>query len=430
MNTGTQRSASWRRVLAGVAAAAVSVAVLAACAPEPESGATPAPSPAPSSQAPYDGPRAFVGDELASFALTPQEIAGVFPGAPAVGTATDRLIQYSDGGGPVFSPAICSRLVDEPSLRSIGARVVPWEGIDGDASTGAQQILQYPSEEHAAAAMTQLMSTVDQCGEFQADGPGSFVAVTAPEADGVRAFAGTFSADFAGNPWTAHHVFASVGNVLVHLWQPSPNTDGFDAESAALLLRDRAVDARLALVEKLTDEPPQPSPETETADPGAAWSEWTVTPAGVGPLMLGASREAVLGAVPGATVEEFDWATEYVRLRSADGAASVVLRFSAQGQLESITAGVANIAGDEPANGAALPSAGGVRIGAPVAGATTALPGGTFVKVVSSGEYFYRWATRDGQVIDFRADRSLDDPGALIDGITVTAATLAPPAAE
>ncbi|WP_144877055.1 hypothetical protein [Microbacterium sp. 1.5R] len=426
MHSGVRPVTRRRRALATTAV--VALALLTACTPKPapEASSSASPSPAPSTPAPYDGPVQFVGDELALFALTAKEIAGVFPGSPPAGSVTDHLTEYSDGGGPPYSPEVCAILVAEPSLRSIGARVIPWEGVDGDASTGAQQILQYPSEEHAADAMTQLLSTVDQCAQFDADGPGSFDAVLVPDEDGVRALAGTFSADFSGNPWTAHHEFVSAGNVLVHLWQPSPDEGGFDAESAAVLLRDRAVAAQQSLIEKLTDEPPETS-EPEPVDPASAWNEWEFTPDGVGPLRLGDARETVLAAAPGATSEEIvDGA--YVRLRSPDGAASLVLHFTEQDQLESITAGDANIVGDGEFDGAALPAAGGVRVGASLVDAVTAFPMGTYVRVVSSGEYFYRWATRDGRVIDFRADRSTDDQDAMISGVTVTDATLAPTA--
>ncbi|MCM3779509.1 hypothetical protein [Microbacterium hydrocarbonoxydans] len=401
------------------------LALISACAPEPEPSATTPPSPSPSAPAPYDGPLTFVGDELSSFALTADEIAAVFPGAPPTGAVTDRLLQFSDGGGPEFTPAVCSWLIAEPSLWSVGARVVPWEGAEEGTSTGAQQMLQYPSEAHADAMMTRLQSTVEQCAQFDADGPGTFAAVIAPEAEGVRAFAGSLSADFAGNPWTAHHVFASVGNVLVHLWQPSPEEAGFDAEAAALLVRDRAVDARQSLIERLTGEPPQEEAAPDVGDPGTPWSEWAITSAAVGPLRLGESRDVVLAAVPGATVEDIGHGG-HVRLRSADGGASLVLSFTEQGRLESVTAGIANIMGDEQPNGSALPSVEGVRIGAPLIDAVAALPEGTYVEVSSSGEYFYRWATRDGRVIDVRADRDSDDPDALISGVTVTDATLAP----
>ncbi|PCE14394.1 hypothetical protein AUC47_04010 [Microbacterium sp. SZ1] len=403
----------------------VALALISACAPEPEPSATTAPSASPSAPVPYDGPLNFVADELSSFALTADEIAGVFPGAPSTSAVTDRLLQFSDGGGPEFTPAVCSWLMVEPSLWSVGARVVPWEGVDEGTSTGAQQMLQYPSEAQAEAMMSRLLSTVEECAQFDAAGPGTFDAIVAPESDGVRAFAGSFSADFAGNPWTAHHVFASVGNVLVHLWQPSPEEEGFDAEAAALLLRDRAVDARQSLIEKLTEEPPQEEPAPDAADPSTPWSEWTFTSATVGPLRLGDTRDVVLAAVPGATAEEMGYGG-YVRLRSAGGDASLVLHFTEDGLLESITAGIANLAGDEQPNGSALPSVEGVRIGAPLADAVAALPEGTFVEVSSSEEYFYRWATRDGRVIDVRADRDFDDPEAVISGVTVTDATLAP----
>ena len=67
------------------------------------------------------------------------------------------------------------------------------------------------------------------------------------------------------------------------------------------------------------------------------------------------------------------------------------------------------------------------RIGAPLTEAVAAFPEGTFLRVVSSGEYFYEWSTREGGTIRFRADRDFSDPAAVITGVTVEDATLRTP---
>lgn len=416
---------------AGVAAAVMAVVLMAlsACAAEPEAGpsATPtttSPSPTPE---PYAGPLTFAGDDLDAFALTPDEVAGLLPGAAPAGAVTDELLQYSDGGGPDFDPAVCVLLLSEMSMRSVAARTVPWEDPEDSGNSGRQQILQFASEEQASTRMDQLTSTIEQCAQFDAQGPGTFETAVAPELEGVRAFAGTLTLDSSGNRWRVHHGFASVGNVLVELWQPALDGSEFDAERAALLLRDRAVEAKAALIADLTENPP--ATETPTpADPAAPWSEWQMSGTGVGPLMFGAARESALAAVPGATVQEVEWTESFARLWSGDGDEALVLHFTDDGAtLIAVTAGIANMEGDVEPDGAALPAAGAVRIGASLSDAAAAFPGGTFIRVVSSGEYFYQWASRDGGVIRFRADRDYADPAAVITGVTAEDATFAPP---
>ncbi|WAA67188.1 hypothetical protein [Microbacterium oxydans] len=414
-------------VLGGFLVAAL--LLLPGCAPAPQSTPTPTAAPETPAPEPYAGPLAFVGDELELFALTPDEVAGLLPDAPSAGPVSDALLQYSDGGGAEFVPAVCGLLMTETSMRSIGARTVLWgEEAEGAHDSGGQYILQFASEEVAAARMDQLASTVEQCATFEADGPGSFEAFAAPEVDGVRAFAGTFSADFAGNPWSAHHAFAAVGNVIVHLTQPSREESAFDAEAAALLLRDRAVEARATLIDELTANPPEASASPEPGAADAPWGEWDMSSTGTGPLLLGSDRDTALAAVPGATVAEFDWTDNPVRLVSPDGTASLVLWFTEDGStLDAITAGIANLDGDTDPDGAVLPSTGGVRIGAAISDAVAAFPEGTFLTVVSSGEFFYEWSTREGGTIRFRADRDASDPDAVITGVTIEDATLLPP---
>ena len=412
-------------VVAGV------LVVLPGCAATPEATPTAtasrtpeAPTPTPD---PYAGPLLFVGDELDAFALTPAEVAELFPSAPPAAAVDDTLLQYSDGGGPEFDPAVCVLLIVETSMRSIGARMVPWVDADDTGNSGKQEILQFASEEVAAARMDDLLSTVEKCAEFDAQGAGTFAAVAAPEADGVRAFGGTLEMGPGEGAWRAHHAFAAVGNVIVHVWQPALDGSEFDAERAALLVRDRAGEARAALVEKLTENPP--TTETpEPADPGAPWSEWEMTATGVGPLELGMSRDEALAAIPGATAQAAGGSDTLVRLGSADGTSTLLLQFTDDGTtLAAVTAGIANVHGDVQPDGAVLPSTGGVRIGAPLTDAVAAFPEGTFLRVVSSAEFFYEWSTRDGGTIRFRADRDYTDPAAVITGVTVEDATLWPP---
>lgn len=416
---------------AGVLAAVMAGVLLAvpACASDPEAGPSPSPSTPAETPDPYTGPLTFVGDELDAFALTPEEIATLLPGAPPAGALTDELVQYSDGGGPTFDPAVCVLFLTETSMRSVGARTVPMVDAQDTANSGRQEILQFGSVEVAAERMDQLLSTVDACAQFDAQGPGSFVSATAPESEGVRAFAGTFELTSSGTTWRAHHAFAAVGNVIVHLSQPSAGDEEFDAEGAATLLRDRAVEAKEALVAELTAHPPVTETPTP-ADASAPWSEWEITTTGVGPLVFGTDRETVIAAVPGATLQEDDWSTTHARLISADGASSVVLHWTEDsGTLMAVTVGIANMQGDTEPDGAALPAAGDVRIGAPLADVVVAFPEGTRLHVVSSGEYFYEWAARDGGVLRFRLDRDFADPAAVVTGVTAEDAKLTPPLA-
>lgn len=63
--------------------------------------------------------------------------------------------------------------------------------------------------------------------------------------------------------------------------------------------------------------------------------------------------------------------------------------------------------------------------GDPVSAAVSAFPEGRYLRVVSSGEYFYEWSTREGVVLRFRVDRdAVEDPDAVITGIALEDATL------
>ena len=99
-----------RRRLVGLGAlGVVAVVVLTACTPAAEPSTSPSPTPEASTPEPYAGPAAFVGDELESFLLTPEEIIGLVPEATEVGDASAVLEQVSDGGGAPASPRSAKR---------------------------------------------------------------------------------------------------------------------------------------------------------------------------------------------------------------------------------------------------------------------------------------------------------------------------------
>lgn len=112
---------------------------------------------------------------------------------------------------------------------------------------------------------------------------------------------------------------------------------------------------------------------------------------------------------------------------SPDGSASILLEVRDAGTVvAAISVGTANVAGERIDDGEALPNADGVKVGDPVSAAVSAFPEGTALRIVSSGEYFYEWSTREGVALRFRLDRdSAESDGAVITGITVEDATLA-----
>jgi hypothetical protein len=288
-------------------------------------------------------------------------------------------------------------------------------------------VLQFADEEAAAARMDQYVAAAEQCGEFDFGGPSSFASSTVEGDGGVRAIAGTLIITYPeGGGHSYYKSYSSVGNVIVEMWQPFSGEPTFDAEAAAALLRDRASDARAALIDELTANPPAPGETPAAADPAAPWSDWQITPAGVGPVRLGVELDEAIAAVPGARVEESEWAGGPTRLIAPDESASLLLTPQEGGTVvSSLSVGIANVAGDRVHDGAALPAADGVKVGDPVSAAVSAFPEGRYLRVVSSGEYFYEWSTREGVVLRFRVDRdAVDDPDAVITGITVEDATL------
>lgn len=419
---------------ASVAASAVTLAALltiVGCAPP--SSPTPSPTAAPTTAAPtpepYAGPLLFVGDELDAFALTADEVAATFPGASDVGDLLPELEQISDGGGPDPIPVICWAPMVEQSLWSVAARTSTWS-TPVPPLRGAQQVLQFGAEEQAAGRMDQLLSAAAQCGQFEFDGPATFTTATADEVDGVRALAGVIDGGDEQYDVRMLVAFAQVGNVLVTAFQPFEGEPTFDPAAAAALLRDRAVEARTALIEKLTDEPPAtPEPE-QTADPAAPWSEWRITTGGIGPVRIGDDMKQALAAVAAADIVEPEFEGGTWKAVADDGVSTLFVQPSPDGATVAAVIAGAEYSHDGTAHdGAALPAAGEVRVGSLVDEARAAYPGGTTTHVVASGEDFYDIATRDGRLLRFRADRDAADPAAAIIGITVEDATLRRPLA-
>lgn len=412
------------RMLLATSAAGALLA-LAACTPTPEVQPSPSPT-ATSAPDPYDGPAAFVGDELDLFLLTPKEITGLIPDATDI-TTSSALTMVSDGGGAAATPVICEVFYAEQSLGSVGARVVEWKSqSDSEQGLGRMLVLQFPDEAHVAARMDQLIAGAEQCEQFDKAGAAGFDATIADEAKHARALAGTLIDTNAGHDWRSFSAYASAGNVLVELWQPFDGDQTFDAQAAADLLRDRAEEAHAALIEELTANPPT-AEEPPAADAAAPWGEWAITADGVGPIRLGDKVDAAVGAVPGASVTEpqFDgggWTL------SAPGAGGTLIVFTVEG---GDTVGGVTVGNDrsiDPAaqDGMALPALGDVRIGDLVSKAIAARPGGTIVSVSSSGDDWYAVADREGRLLRFRTDRDAVDPQAVIVGISVDDATAWP----
>lgn len=425
------RSRTFVQGLIGVVAVGA-LAALSGCAPTPQSTPTPEPTAAPESPAPdpYAGPIAFVGDELDWFLLSAEEISGLLPDVGDVSPAVPSLIQVSDGGGYEPDPSICNAVYAEASLGSIGARSVTWTTTVSEGRDGWLHVMQFADEAAATARMDQYAQAAEQCGEFTFGGaPSSFASSTAEGDGGVRAITGSLILTYpGGDGHSLYKTYSSVGNVVVEMWQPFTGEPAFDTEAAAAQLRDRASEARAKLIDELTENPPVPV-DVPAADPAAPWSEWEITTAGVGPVRLGVELDEAIAAVPGARVDKPEWVGGTTRLTSPDESASLLL-WTQEGTsvVSAVSVGVGNVAGEPTHEGASLPSAGGVRIGDPVSAATAAFPEGTALRIVSSGEYFYEWSSREGVVMRFRLDRdSTADAAAVITGITVDDATLAKP---
>lgn len=416
---------SFSRGALGLLAAGVLVA-LSGCTPAPQ--ATPKPTGSPESPAPdpFAGPAVFVGDQLNWFLPDAQEISGLLPDVGDVAAPTPSLIQASDGGGPDPVPAICGALFYEPSLNSIGARSVTWASSLPDERDGWLHVLQFADEAAAQARMDQYVEAAQQCAEFTYGGPSTFASTVLESDDGARAVAGSLVVDDGfGSGHRLYLGYASIGNVIVNFGQPFSGEAAFDGEQAAEFLRDGASGAKEKLFEELTANPPKAPEAPSTVDPAAAWSMWEVTDRGLGPVLLGSERDEAIAAVPGATVIESEVDPRATRIISPDGAASLLL-LTREGTtiVAAVSVGFANVADEPSEEPAALPAAGDVRIGDAAADAMSAFPSGTSVRVVSSGEYFYAWTTREGAMIRFRVDRDAMDPAAVITGILTEDATL------
>ncbi|WP_029265788.1 MULTISPECIES: sensor domain-containing protein [unclassified Microbacterium] len=391
--------------------------------PEP----TPTAAPETPSPEPYAGPAIFTGDELNALLFTSDEIAALLPGSTEIGEPSSVLAQISDGGGPLPIPEICSVLFVEQSLWSIGSRNVRWTTTaDSDYRFGAMMALQFADEAHAQARMDQLVEASSQCANFDFAGAATFESVRPVESDDVRAVAGTVTLPESEGGNSTFLGYAAVGNVLVQVSQSINGEAIPDAEVIAKKLHERAEEARAALTQEFTANPPTPDAEAET-DESAPWSEWAISAGGVGLIHLGDPIADAVAAGQAARVIEPAGAGYPWKLVNAEGTGSILVATTDDGSaVASITVGNERIFDEDAQDGAALPLRGGVRVGAPIADAIAAFPGGTTVTVASSGDDWYDVATRDGRLFRFHTDRDVVDPGAVIIGITVEDATKRP----
>lgn len=415
------------RMLTGVLAGAV-LLTISACAPpaSPEPTSTAAPvSPTPTAE-PYAGPLVFIGDELNRFLLASDEIEALLPGASDVTAPVPSLEQISDGGGAPFIPAICGAFYMEQSVGSVGARTVSWSVADAPVhGDGRLNVLQFADEAQAQTRMDQLAEATEQCVEFEYEGKGTFTGVVDDTGDGVRSLAGTLISE-SPQPqgWRAFYGFAAVGNVLVELLHPFTGDQEFDADAVATALAERSAEARSALIEQLTETPPTDD-EVEPQEGSTVWSDWLITAAGVGPISLGVTIEDAIAAAQDAQVGEAEYDGGPVTLHSPDGTASLSLSQSIDdGVVSAILVGSERPGDSGGQDGSALPSAEGVRVGAPATDATAMYPEGTQVWVVSAAQSKYDIADRDGRLITFFLDGDGEDPTtSTIIGITVEDAT-------
>lgn len=416
------RARSLTPTVVGVIAVS-SFLMLSACAPEPGPSPAPTGSETPGSS-PYTGPAVFVGDELDLLLLTPDEITELLPGSAEVGASSSVLEQISDGGGPTPVPAICSALFAEQSLTSVGSRNISWNvPEDSERGTGSLTVLQFADEAHATKRMDQLVDAAGRCGTFDYNGEATFEAVIPDASENARAFAGVLTFPEIEGGRSTFSAVASVGNVIVQIWQPVVGDTAIDGEAVAELLLWRAEDARASLIDELTANPPEDE-EDPASDASAPWSEWTVSTGGVGPIRLGDPIDEAVKAAAGAQALEPAFEQGPWRVVNQDGTASLLIQPEQGGTVvTAITVGNDRSLDETAQSGAALPARGDVRVGDAVAEAVAAYPGGTTVTVVSSGDDWYDVATRDGRLFRFHADRDVVDPGSLIVGITVEDAT-------
>lgn len=418
------RSVSMRAAALACAVMCAAAIGLTACAPEPtpadSSSPEPSASPAPE---PYSGPLVFVGDELGQLLPTSAEIAEMLPGAADIGEPSSTLEQISDGGGPEPVPSICAALFAEQSLWSVGARTLSWKTSDG--STGSAAVLAFADEAQAQTRMDQLLDAAGQCATFDYNGSASFDSAVPAPSEHARSLAGTLGVDGVEGTWRRFLAFASIGNVVVQLWQPVGGEGSPDAKAVATTLQDRADLAGESLVEDLTANPPT-SEEESDIDASAPWNEWKITPDGVGPMLLGDTVDVTIAAVTGANVRDPEYDGGPWTLANAQGTASMLVTAQEQDgtSAASITVGNARTLDDIPQDGAQLPARDEVRVGDAVADAVSSFPGGTAVSVVSSGDEWYDVSTRDGMLFRFHTDRAVSDASAVVVGITVEDATM------
>lgn len=398
---------------------------LSACAPEPEP--TPEPTPTAALETPepaaYDGPLVFVGDQLEWLLLSADEVAGIVPGSAEFADPSASLVQFSDGWGAEITPEICSVLLMEASLGSVGARSMTWQA-ENDRE-GRLSVLQFPTTAQAERRMDDYVDAAAQCSDFTFDRGASSFANALIDEDGVRAVAGSLVIDASAEGWKNYYGIASVGNVLVEFTHSFTGESALDPQAAARALHDRLRQARDLLVGDLTANPPPSPAAPPVVDASAAWADWPIDFSGVGPLRLGEDIDAAVATVPGAGVSAEEWSPNNRTLTSADGSASVQIIAQEKGTaVATILAGKVALYGEPPVDGATLPRAGGVGIGDPIEKAMTAFPEGTSVRVISAALHFYEVSTREGKVLLFHTDRDIATPGATIIGITAEDGTL------
>lgn len=409
-----------RDFAAGFTGVAMVTLLLAGCAPEPQV-TVPSPIPTETALSSYDGPLVFVGDELASFAPRQEDIVALVPGSSGVSTPSSRLVQISDGGGLGADPSVCEIFYFEQSLGSVGARSVEWASPGGDEWGGARlQVLQFADEQHAALRMDQLITAAEQCGRFDKEGSAAYDAVIAEEAEDVRAFAGTLThtnPDYLAASVTG---FAATGNLLVSFWQPLAGGDepAIDVTALARVLQDRVVEAKGALIEEWTANPP--SEEDPAAGSSGDWGDWSIGVGGVGPIALDGTVADAVGAAGDVRVvdPEYDGGPTTL-VNTADTATIRVQPADGSDDLWKIIVGNERTFDTAPQVGEDLPARGDVRIGDGVSAAIEQFPGGTSVVVASSGDYFYAVTDRDGRVFRFHTDADASDGAATIIGITL-----------
>ena len=420
------RSRSFVTAALGIVAVGPLLA-LAACAPEPQAAPTPTPTPTAAAPEPYAGPVHFVGDELDWFLPTAEQIAATIPGAGEISDPDANLQQVSDGWGATIDPEICTVLLYEASLGSIGARTITWTGAAGDGRDGYLHALQFADAKQTQAKMDEYLAAARACGQFTFDGhDSSYAAVVVDEPEGVQAIAAPLMIPGDQGEWVwTYFGISSVGNVIVEFWQPFTGEPSLDSAAAARLLADQAEAARDRLVETLTENPPVPREAPPAADPASAWSAWQIGFDAVGPLPLGEDFATVAAAVPGAEVIAPEGGIGDGTLVSPGGDARIMVRTQDTTTIVTEVRIGALAAYETPKlDGAALPRAGTVGVGDPVSAAMTAFPEGTVVHVISAGLDYYGVATRDGHVMMFHTDRDAADPEARIIGITAEDANL------